>query len=202
MFMRKKTIARSRGFTLVEMLLVVSLFAVVALSIYHAFSNGLKVWERGRQFMAEEDLDIFFDKFSRELRNTFDFSQIGFAGKETSIKFATRIRTPADRALGLEKDALIDQIGGVEYYFDTGKKTIYKKEFNYSQATNQKAGAERQMLQRVKAVNFLYFYIDADGNLGQTRRISSVPAAVEIRIEMEGPMEEDMIKLVNIPAGV
>lgn len=188
---------------MIEILLVVSLMSVISVALFHTLTNGLKIWERSRQFSIEEDIDIFFDKISRELQNTFPFTQMGFEGKETSLRFAASVRSLADAKLGLEPGAMVERIGSVEYYFDPWKKTVYKRQANYSQAIEHKAGQETPLLHHVKALKFLYYFSDADGNIDHTKSISSIPVAVQIEIEPENDdAEGNAVKLVNIPVGI
>ena len=64
--------------TLVEMLIVVGLVSFVMVAIYTSFANGLKVWKRSQQLVIEEDVAIFFDKFSQHFYNPFPHSQTKF----------------------------------------------------------------------------------------------------------------------------
>ena len=199
----KRKLITQLGFTMVEILLVASLMGVVGVSLYHAFANGLKIWERSRQFTVQEDIDIFWDKIGRDLNNTLNFSRIGFQGRENFVSFAAPVQTSADTRSGLEAGSLTDQVGRVEYFFDPGKKTIFRRQANYSQALEQKSGMEVPLLSRVKAVKFLYYYIDTAGQVEKTTTTSNIPVAVEMNIELENDsMQSKMTKLVSIPVGI
>jgi hypothetical protein len=62
---------------------------VVAFAIYASFNNGIKIWERVNKEIPGEDLNIFFDKFSVDLKNSFKFSGIKFSGKKNEVAFAS-----------------------------------------------------------------------------------------------------------------
>lgn len=197
------TFPSQSGFTMIEILLVVSLMGVIALALFHSLSNGLKIWDRSCQFVMEENNDILFERLAQELRNTFSYSLLGFDGKETSIKFATSIHTAADRKLGLKPGSVVERMGLAEYYFDPGKKTIYKRQANYGQALDHKMGAEIPVIRHVKSLKFLYFFLDDEGNVEQTKSISRIPVAVQIEVENEsGEVRGSAVKLVNIPVGI
>ena len=199
----KKLFKKGAGFTLIEILLVVSLMGLVGVAIYHTFANGLKIWQRSHQLILEEDTALFLDRISRELRNAVIFSLIGFEGGEHSVKFATRIRTKADARSGREAGAAVSQIGQMEYVYDAGKKGLYQRQANYSQALDHKKGSERLLLNQIGSVDFRYFYLDADGRLEQTKRISRIPAAVLIEVRIsDDRSSRSMSKLVNIPVGL
>ena len=73
------------GFTLIETLLVVAISSVIALTIYSTFNSGLKIWQRLTKKEQASDLNIFFEKISYDLRNSFKFSDIKFVGEQTII---------------------------------------------------------------------------------------------------------------------
>jgi Tfp pilus assembly protein PilE len=68
------------GFTLVEMLIVAVTLSIVSLAMYAIFNNGLKIWQRVSSQIPESEVNIFFDKFSLDLKNTVRFSGIKFQG--------------------------------------------------------------------------------------------------------------------------
>ena len=51
----------SKGFTIIETILVASIMSIIALTLYNAIANGLKVWDRAHKFLVEEDIALFLD---------------------------------------------------------------------------------------------------------------------------------------------
>ena len=74
---RYKNDPKSRtGFTLVELVLVTAMLSVVGLAAYSAFSNGIRLWKRVNEEVIQEDINMFFVKISRDLRNLSRYSGI------------------------------------------------------------------------------------------------------------------------------
>ena len=196
------TLLRRSGFTLIEILLVISLLAMIGAAVYRSFSNGLKVWDHSRKLIIEEDIAIFFEKFSDDLHNSFAYSRIPFEGREDHLKFATIVTAKADAKLKMEEGALLSRIGQVEYYFDPGQRILYKRQANYGQALRHGSGSERPLLARINDIKFLYYFGDSSGKLSTTKSINNVPAAVLVDVEFtDDGNPRTMKKLVNIPMG-
>src|SRR3989338_2632588 len=65
-----------KSFTLIEMLLVTSLMAMIGLAVYHSLVNGMKIWDASTRYTAEEDVALFFDKISQDIRSATNYSLI------------------------------------------------------------------------------------------------------------------------------
>jgi prepilin-type N-terminal cleavage/methylation domain-containing protein len=175
--------SKRNGFTFVEMLLAVSLVGLISLALYQSLSNGLRIWKHAQKFVVEEDIGIFLEKISHDLRNTFKYSLISFDGREKRIAFPTIVRTLQDKKRASGRTNYIDQIGKVEYSFDKAHKTISRRQANYGQAMEEEYGAERLLAKPVHSLRFLYYYIE-DGEYKEKRQATELmPVAVRVEIE-------------------
>lgn len=76
------------GFTLVELLIAVSIFSVVSLAIYSTFSSGVSVLRRLRNIdFAQQRILLKAERFSRELRELPNCRKWLFVGEKTKISF-------------------------------------------------------------------------------------------------------------------
>ena len=186
-----------KSFTLIEVLLVVSLLSVISLAVYHTLSNCIKVWQRANRAFLEADIAIFFEKVNHELKNSVFFSQIPFDGKSAKLDFATVIKTSPDAQLELTKNRYIPQPGRVEYFFNSGN--LYRKQANYSQALKGKFGGPQVLIKGLKSVKFSYYYSGKDGPKLYKEAKNIIPAAITINLEFgEG---QEIRKTVSIPIG-
>ena len=181
--------------------MVVSLLALTSIAVSNSLINGLKIWSRTQELVIEEDIAVLLDKMSQELRNAFNFSQISFEGKETRIKFATIVRTPADA--GQSSDEYIPQVGQVEYYFDALVQKLYRRQSNYSLALKNKFFPERLMLSSVKSLKFYYFYQDEEGKLVETNG-DVLPSAVRADLEFFDNQggQKFVSRFIYVPTGI
>lgn len=186
---------KQNSYTLLEMLLVVSILSIVSLILFHALSSGLNIWERSRKFILEEDIAIFFDKIGQDFRNSFVFSKMSFVGKEALVRFPTRIkifRSP-------DKE-IFEQIGEVEYYFDSQEKSLFRRQLSYGQALRGDPGQERLLLHPVESVRFVYYFLEGNGTVLKKATDLAMPRGVAVEVEfLDGRRKRSLRKLINLP---
>ena len=188
---------KQNAYTLIEMLLVVSILAMMSLALFHALSSGLNIWERSRKFVVEGDIAIFLDKIGQDLRNSFPYSKMPFVGKGTLLRFPTRIRT-----FRAQDEEILERMGVVEYYFDSGKKSLIRRQFSYGQALRGDPGKERLLLSSV-SVHFAYYFLEGNEAVLKKEIDTAMPRAVAIEVEfLDGREKRSWRKLINLPQGI
>ncbi len=193
---------RKNAMTLIEVLLVVSIVSGLSLALYNGLSMGIKVWERSRVAVKEEDIVIFFDKLTNDLHNSYLFAKIPFQGGESRLIFPTIVLTPADRSLELPEGELIEQTGQVEYYHDILDDTIYRREFNYSQTLNQSQPKPRAVLSEIDGLKFRYFYVTPEGDLYSSDFLDAIPMGIEVEVQFSNNTgQKSFKKYIDIPIG-
>jgi len=188
--------------TFVEMLLVISLFAILSISVFQAFSNGLKIWNYGTSTFAEEDISIFLDKISYDLRNMLVFSSIPFKGEKDRVEFATLAVIKAD-SRSSEERMYSRQIVKVGYGFDKRARKIFRFLLNYGQALKGAKASPVSVADNVDQIKFTYLYKEKDG-LARAQRAEIVPPSmieVSVRYKAKGAMRT-MVKRIDIPIGL
>ena len=192
-----------RGFTLIEVLLVTVLFSVVGILLYKSLSNGLRLWNESQETVVEEDIVIFLDKFSEDLRGALRYSLIPFEGKENALSFATLVRTSADERGSRVAEGVIEQIGAVEYHFNFEDKKLYRRQANYSQAVHDKFGSGIPVLASVDSVKFTYMFWDGKVFSRQKAADEDVPAYVEAEVVYQEKNNQKIFKrLLEVPVGL
>ncbi len=101
------------GFTFVELMLSVAIFAVVGVAITSTLRSGFNVWKRARNLNLEERQRIFkIEKIKKELRQTFVFKkEIPFYVNETLLSFVVLNN---------------DTINKVTYFFNSKEKKLLR----------------------------------------------------------------------------
>jgi hypothetical protein len=182
------------------MLLVTSLLAVTGLAVYHSLINGLTIWQVSNRYRQEEDIVIFLDRISQDLRNSVDFSLIKFDGKSNKLSFATVVRTLVEPS-GPQPD-YVSQIGRVEYSFDNG--AILRRQAAYGQALANKYGPLRPLVRSLGQVTFSYYVIDPTNHIVLKNRAKDqwpVGVLIEVKFTDKGEKENTFSKLIAIPSG-
>ena len=191
-----------KAVTLIEMLLVVSLFALTALAVFHFLINGLKIWDQGQQLGVIEDVAIFSEKISQELRNAFPFSQFGFSGTKDSLRFPTLVTTLSEGNEMLGFNEYVKQIGEVEYEFNQATNSIYRRQANYGLSLEGKFFPKRVVLTSIDSLQFNYLYHSEDGSWIEKEEGNAIPYAVKIQIgyTVKGK-HNSWVKIVAVPMG-
>lgn len=141
------------GFTFVEILLVMTLLSVIGLSMYATFTNGINFWLRINEKQAAEDIVVFFEKISHDLRNSFRYTGIDFRGRDDKVSFPIIGEFQGKRGK-------VEGIGRVEYFFDAGSDSVKTRQSNYSQVYKDKTGPERELVTDIESLSFRYYYYD------------------------------------------
>lgn len=193
--------AKSRGFTLIEMLLVVSLLGITGIAVYHAISDGLRVWQYSRRFSAEEDVAIFLEKLAADLQNTQQFSLIRFHGKEDKIVIPAIVRVPADKKDKARQGQYLEQLGAVEYSLQKDKRAVRRRQANYSLALKKRFFEYSVVAAPVERLQFSYYLNDPQRPKPQKVCKDEIPLSVEVSIdfvEVNGGIR-NIRRLINIP---
>ncbi|MFH0985951.1 MAG: prepilin-type N-terminal cleavage/methylation domain-containing protein [Candidatus Omnitrophota bacterium] len=141
-----------QGFTMIELLITASLVAVLSVAVFSVLMRGMDVWKRVRSMdRAEDDVRLDLDKFSRELRTSFDFTPIVFTGEKGQIMFSTYLR--AFDGEGLPMEAL----GKVTYFYSPEEKTLFRRQENYSDLFHPKRATFEKFIAPVEEAVFTYY---------------------------------------------
>jgi hypothetical protein len=170
------------------------IISVVALAVYATLNNGLKIWQRINQVLPEEDLDIFFDRFALDLRNTFKFTGIAFLGKEDRLQFATLVNSPRLQAT---------TVGELIYSYDDEAKALNREQRDFSQIYTENNGVIQQLISNIKSFKFLYYVYDVGKKEYLWQEESSkedLPLAVRMELELlHGNKTKKITRTVGIP---
>lgn len=165
-----------------EILLVCSLISLVNLALYNSFANGLKVWKKIHQLVIEEDILIFLDKLTADLRNAYYFSQLTAQGTEHRFTFPTIVHVSADPRSGLPEGTYVHQMGQVEYYFDGIGKKLYRRQANYGQALQGRPSDPIILIKAIEDIKFRYFYLTDQGEKMADHVLETLPSRVEVEM--------------------
>ncbi len=193
--MRRKN-NRKSAFTLVEMLIVTAILSVVGMAIYATFNSGVKIWQKVTRQLPEEDLNIFFDKFSLDLRNCFKFTGINFSGTADKLEFPTLVNS-----LRLEKRT----VGKSIYAYEPQGRILNRYQVDFAGIYSDEGASPRQSLRDVKALKFQYYFYDEQNKIyvWQDEWLrEGLPLAVRVELELDdGQKTKKFSRTVAISIG-
>ncbi|OGG51572.1 MAG: hypothetical protein A3F84_06415 [Candidatus Handelsmanbacteria bacterium RIFCSPLOWO2_12_FULL_64_10] len=93
----------SAGFTLVELLMAVTIFAIVAAGVYQALSTGLSARRRGEDALERHRrAQMALDRVADDLRNMVSYGPEPFRGEADGLRFPALLAGPGAFEAGLE----------------------------------------------------------------------------------------------------
>ena len=184
------------------MLLVTSLMAMIGLAVYHSLINGIKIWDVSNRYTVEEDIAIFFEKISQDLRNAFPYSKIDFRGDHQSIAFPRMVHVLSNSQGTSSGGRYLDQIGKVEYYFDVTQKKILKKQADYGQALTGEFAQPQEMTGPVERLNIDYIYLTDKEEIHSEQVLETFPSSVQVEVTFSDNMGSHLMKkIIDLPMG-
>ncbi len=193
---------RRKGFTLMELLIALSIFAVIAICLYSVFSGGIRVYRKQEKvFKYSHNVNLALDKMAGELRNAINYSmppppavspeearKLKFTGDDKSLSFIT--------AKGAD-------IIKVDYFFVStqDRKGVLKKKISYQkEGFNEEKHPEMLLIEGLDNISFEYAYKGADKDAPPewqkewgkeaVEQKSKIPVGVRIILEFKDPEEK------------
>lgn len=176
---------RQEAFTLIELLIVISLVALVGGALYSMFASAVDLMRRTSRSVVAEDVSIFLEKWDRDVANQVVFRGIPFEGMEDAVSF------PASIGVG-EEDSMDKGIGRVSFFFDKSHKTIERRQENLAQIYEEAEVDSRPVLKGVLRARFQYFVYDKIEEIffwadewNSLEKENAIPVAVQVKFECE-----------------
>lgn len=206
------------GFTFIELTIAVTIFSVIAVSIYSVFNAGLRTWKRTSPIIEENQATrFFFDIIAKDLKSAICYKNnpdyINFDGESQRISFWALVEV-----LG-ENNAITTELAKVTYFLETepvkpgakstGAKVIARNVATILDGFKENPEKTEQLISGVKENDFgfefcykepgssqtEYAYIwDKDEWNDKTGKKSVIPRGVRIRLGT-------LTKTVFIPTG-
>ena len=182
------------GLTLVEMLIVSMVLGVISIAINSTLNSGVRVWRKINQELPQEAINIFFDKFTTDLHNTFVSANIKFAGDDEQLELPTLVTSR--RFSGRLP-------GKVIYAYDKGKSELFRQIRDYSDVYSDKQGPIQSVIKNIHSLKFTYYFFETERKYYTWVDIWKkewLPQAVRVELEIK---DADKIKqftrTVSIP---
>ena len=202
--MRKR---RECGFTLIELLVAVVLISLLGGIIYAALSQGLRLWKRSMSVNAPIDRDIFFEQFTSDLHNVFNYSLGSFVGEDRAIQFyALR---PGKSHPSLRQEDTDNEPVRVAYLWDSNRAHWIRTQQPYQKILYPNApGPEAKQVYKtgISQPSLEYYAYDTSAksfrwNPSWTKQ-RCLPYAIKINFEASAQdFNQKLSKVISIPAG-
>ncbi len=146
-------LADKKGLTLIEMLIVTSLIAIVAIAVSSAFLQGNRIFENLREVKTREDIAFFIEKVTRDLRSSINYTASDGTFTERKLSFSA-VNERHSKSVGPLGAALVE----VTYRYDMNKNAVFREEREYYSHKSAKNNTEELVLDGIDRVKFTASY--------------------------------------------
>ncbi|HTL71274.1 MAG TPA: prepilin-type N-terminal cleavage/methylation domain-containing protein [Candidatus Eisenbacteria bacterium] len=177
---------RAGAFTLIELLLVMTLLPILAFAVYANFNSGFRIWKAANQEVPEEACALFYRRGDADFRNLVRYSALPFEGGSSEVAFCAGVAAPAE--LGGDRG-----LGQVRYFYDDDKKALFREEKNFSEVHKERPGRVTLVLEHVERFSLEYFAVTQQKDVyawteeWTGRKPEELPLAVRFSFDRSGP---------------
>lgn len=194
-----------RAFTFIELIIAVTIFAIVAVSIYSTFNAGLRVWLKTSPMIEENQaLRVFFDTISKDLKSAVCYyettenlakpvfggeyeGKINFEGSSDKISFMTVVGI-SDPEKGFR-----EELAKVSYVYDRTARAVKRLVATKLEGLGEANAKSAEMLTGIDAKDFgfEYCYKDMISNTDyeyewreswEGKNVRKIPRGVRVRV--------------------
>jgi type II secretory pathway pseudopilin PulG len=145
------TAVKPRGFTMLEMVIATCMVALLGFALYAVFSNGMKIFNRVSQPLAQEDVQIFLTHFTSDVRNALPYSKLSFVGTGEHVELVTLVQGQRLGALS---------VGKVIYSFDAESGVLSRQQLDMSQLYTQEPVEPSAAIGGIDNFHLYYYAFD------------------------------------------
>ena len=180
--------ASKKGFTLVEILVALTIFSIISLSLGATFIQGARIWQRAKnENFLKNDVLLNMEIISADLRECIDSRLTGFSSRKQTLTFAC-----------LKNESVMV----VNYSFIPLQNKLLRKEALMQDVEEGRINyTKEQILAKIMDDFALeFFYFDKDNEIYSWKDYwneeEGLPIAVKIQIKVN---DEVFTKTVFIP---
>lgn len=212
----KSRIVSFGGFTLLELIIAVTVFSVVILAVYLSFGVGIRAWRKAEgSYKLRQQARQAFDSIGRELRSAVNFTPIQFEGGRDWIRFASpaAARDSRDICQGIfEIEYFLEGDKDADKAADASTKSLYRicrtyKEFLREDSEIKKETAKSLLVSGLSDLKLRYAY-KKDENIvwleSWEKENKCAPFGVELSLTFPSPREDEKLifsEVILAPTG-
>ncbi len=190
-------VGRARGFTLVELIIAVTITVTLGAAIYTCFAQGVRLWTRASRDRGEWKVDLWVEKMTTDLRNAVRDPQWSFKGTSKELSFATLV--PGE--YGSLTPAYF------QYAFDPRIGKLLLRQYSFEEFLNRAfdSKASEPVLTKVVAFDLEYYGYDTKSRAyrwGSQWNKDCFPKTVKITIEPEQMNHRKWVRLIPLPTEI
>lgn len=200
------------SFTLIEILIAVSIFSIIAVVMYSSFRAGTVSLRRiNSEIEAQQTLRYFFQTVTKDIKNMVSFTELPFEGDSQNLKFVS---------IGKSYGDIVPMMRSITYSLstDSGYSSLQRKEVKVSDILKADESEETKLveskeilIENITKLRFRYLSVqdsEAEGSfkyewLEIWESIDKRPIAIEMQFSILDTLSGDEMeysKKVFIPS--
>lgn len=179
------------GFTFIEIIVSITIFTVIIVSVYSVFYMGIKTWRRNQEERSLQKIRMAFLKIEKELKRTFFFSAVPFKGTPKEVLFPLSVS---------DLDSDTEKLYVVTYAINRdehlGLEGLQRKESVFSEDPGDFEEKKKNLLSLMEEIRFEYASTSGDSSKTlawqdewDSAAEDSLPSGVRISLEVDTPQE-------------
>ncbi|MBI3601490.1 MAG: prepilin-type N-terminal cleavage/methylation domain-containing protein [Candidatus Omnitrophica bacterium] len=149
----------SAGFTFIELLVALTIFSIIAVSVYAVFHAGVKMWFKTNILTDDTQTKrVFFNTISRDLKNAISYTKggVNFQGAPQRISFMTTMEVAGQDA------PLHWELAKVVYVFDKDSQSVKRLVATKQEGLDEAKARSEEFFQNIKEKDFGFTYCYKD----------------------------------------
>lgn len=187
------------GFTLIELMVSLSIFSIISLAVYSTFASGIGAWRRARGFSSVyQTARLLLSDVAHELKNAVMISGSEFVGAPQKISFLVLRQSPY--ATGRPGNHGITR---VTYEVRRASSDYSLVRLEGSDIENPKEQGEPELMaDSISKMDFQYTYKNSEGEIQPWKGLWEVDDALPLGVKISLMIGETRFtKMVFIPHG-
>ena len=196
---------RLNGFTFIELMVAISIFAIVAVVIYSTFGSGLSAWRKTEKAQRlHQDIRLALDKMACDLENAILYSEkdefCNFLGEKNKISFYALVDV-------FQAMPAHPELRKITYSLDESNHILQRLEQTFAESEQKMQEQKPQeIIAHIGNLNLLYCYEDEDAEppykwMDTWNFRKRIPQGIKIELEIGAKEKLIFTKYVFIPTG-
>jgi prepilin-type N-terminal cleavage/methylation domain-containing protein len=173
-----------RGFTLMEMLLAMTLFSIAASSSYGIFSMGIQIWKRTKaSSQAEHKALLALERIGKDVRKT-----INSAPRQELMKEVFKYQGKS-----MEVNLPASPYRRITYRWENAKKEVCRSEENATDLYQKKMPPCKTLVKGIQSFKLRYWLYDGIAKsyswYDEWKHEEGMPAAIQVEMTLQPAKE-------------